>query len=235
MPKQHDLLAVGDALIGRGTVALVDGGRRVGETGASVRSRSADDEPIGPISVVGITAATMLGSRDAPAAPAGKVDVDFDLTDARSPAAFAAFYQEQYAPMVRVAFLILGSREQAEEIVQEAFVRVHGRWSQIDNPTSYLRAAVVNGCRDTIRRLVRYRRREPQLVGPTHTVDAPDELSDALARLNSRQRTVLVLKFYGGLQEAEIAETLHMKVGTVKSTISRGIDRLRQELSDDRD
>ena len=158
------------------------------------------------------------------------VDLELDVVDDRSPAAFATFYRDEYAALVRIAYLILDSREQAEEIVQDAFVRVHGRWPKVENPGAYMRAAVVNGCNDSLRRLRRYRKREPDLVGPTATIDAPDELSDALGRLNTRERSVLVLRYYGGMQEAEIAAALGMKVGTVKSTLHRGIEQLRKEI-----
>ncbi len=179
------------------------------------------------------TTTTTATAASAEAVVPEAVGTEVTVVPARSAEAFAELYHAQYAPMVRVAYLILESREQAEEIVQDAFVRVHGRWAKTDNPPAYLRATVVNGCRDTIRRRVRYRRRERVLVGPTSALDAPDELSDALATLTTRQRAVLVLKFYGGLPEAEIAEILDIKVGTVKSSISRGIERLRQELPHD--
>jgi RNA polymerase sigma factor (sigma-70 family) len=90
---------------------------------------------------------------------------------------------------------------------------------------------VVNGCRDVRRRLVRYRAREPRLAERAETWDAPDELSDAMAALPVRQRAVLVLRYYGGMSEAEIADTLNIRPGTVKSSIHRGLKRLRLELA----
>jgi RNA polymerase sigma factor (sigma-70 family) len=115
--------------------------------------------------------------------------------------------------------------------VQDAFVRLHGRWRRVDNPGGYLRTSVVNGCRDVRRRLVRYRAREPRLAVRAETYDAPDELSDALTALPVRQRAVLVLRFYGGMSEAEIAATLGIRPGTVKSSLHRGLERLRRELT----
>lgn len=143
---------------------------------------------------------------------------------------FAAFYDRQWAPMVQLAFLTLGSREQAEDVVQEAFARVHQRWRTVDHPVTYARAAVMNGCRDHQRRAIRYRSREARLHEPDRTEDAPDELWDALARLRPRQRAALVLRYYAGLQEPEIAEALGVRPGTVKSLLHRGLEELRKEI-----
>ena len=68
------------------------------------------------------------------------------------------------------------------------------------------------------------------LVSPSTSRDEPDELFDALDRLNPRQRAVVVLRFYDGLQEAEIASAMDMKVGTVKSTLHRSIEQLRKDI-----
>jgi RNA polymerase sigma-70 factor (sigma-E family) len=163
--------------------------------------------------------------------PVGSGDALVPADAGRAPEAkFVSIYRSDYEQLVRVAYLIVGSQEQAEEIVQEAFVRLHGRWSRVISPRSYLRTSVVNGCRDAIRRRARWRRREAALVTPSTSTDEPDELFDALARLNPRQRAVVVLRFYEGLQEAEIAEAVGMKVGTVKSTIHRSIELLRKEI-----
>jgi RNA polymerase sigma-70 factor (sigma-E family) len=169
------------------------------------------------------------GATGPPVPPAGWL-VEPTAPD-RSPAAFSALYLHEYVGLVRLAYLILGSRELAEEVVQDAFVRLHGRWRRVDNPGGYLRTSVVNGCRDVRRRLVRYRAREPRLAVRAETYDAPDELSDALAALPVRQRAVLVLRFYGGMSEAEIATTLGIRPGTVKSSLHRGLERLRRELA----
>ena len=163
--------------------------------------------------------------------PAGPVPPSPPPDRDRTPTAFARLYHDEYLGLVRLAYLILGSREQAEEVVQDAFVRLHSRWTRVDNPGGYLRTSVVNGCRDVRRRLVRYRAREPRLAERAETWDSPDELSDAMAALPVRQRAVLVLRYYGGLSEAEIADTLDIRPGTVKSSIHRGLRRLRLELA----
>jgi len=143
---------------------------------------------------------------------------------------FEAFYLAQWQPMVRLAYLALGSRERAEDVVQDAFARVHLRWGAMVQPVAYLRAAVVNACRDDGRRLARYRHREPSLLEPEAVEDQPDELWDALSRLAPRQRAALVLRYYEGLQEPEIAEALGVRRGTVKSLLHRAIQQLREEI-----
>lgn len=143
---------------------------------------------------------------------------------------FETFYLAQWSPMVRLAYLTLGSRELAEDVVQDAFARVHLRWGSVTQPQAYLRATVLNACRDDRRRAARYRRREPSLLDPEATHDQPDELWDALSRLAPRQRAALVLRYYEGLQEPEIAEALGVRRGTVKSLLHRAIHQLREEI-----
>lgn len=136
-------------------------------------------------------------------------------------------YRDRYASMVRLAHLLTGSNEVAEDVVQESFVRVARRWGRAENPAAYLRAVVVNRCRSWQRRQVLERRHE----GGAAAVDAlPPELDETLtvlARLPSRQRAALVLRFYADLSEADIAEALGCRRGTVKSLIHRGLAQLK--------
>jgi len=183
------------------------------------------DRPVEvPLDVV-----VLLGSADA--APTVVSDDTAPVAATRTPADFATLYHGEYDRLVRVAYLILGSRELAEEIVQDAFVRLHARYAKVDSPPAYLRTSVVNGCHDVHRRLQRYRRREAALAQRDEVIDTPDELADALDRLTARQRAALVLRYYEGLQEAEIAQALGVKVGTVKSLLHRGIEQLRKDLT----
>jgi RNA polymerase sigma-70 factor (sigma-E family) len=142
---------------------------------------------------------------------------------------FTDLYRTQYGPMVRLAHLLTGSNTVAEELVQDAFVRVHGKWDQIDAPGAYLRTAVVNACRSHHRRRVLERTRLPrtpvEATAPVH-----DELWDALARLSYRQRAVLVLKFYEDMSELDVAAALGCRPGTVKSLTSRALDELRKVI-----
>jgi RNA polymerase sigma-70 factor (sigma-E family) len=142
---------------------------------------------------------------------------------------FADLYRDQYGHMVRLAHLLTTSNSVAEELVQDAFVRVHGKWDQIDAPRAYLRTAVVNACWSHRRRRVLERARlahpPPEVVSPN-----PDEMWDALARLPYRQRAVLVMKFYEDMPEADIAAALGCRPGTVKSLTSRALDQLRKVI-----
>jgi len=162
-----------------------------------------------------------------------------DVAVAAGRAAFETFYDAEFDPMVRVAFLIVGSTETAEELVQDAFIRVHQRWCELDTPQAYLRTAVVNGCRDRIRRRVRWRQRipilaaEPNASAHSKHPEPSGERTDLVAALRTlplRQRSALVLRFYGGFNEAEIATTLGVQPGTVKSLIHRGLENLRTEI-----
>ncbi|HEX3426741.1 MAG TPA: SigE family RNA polymerase sigma factor [Acidimicrobiales bacterium] len=136
-----------------------------------------------------------------------------------------SLYRARYDDMVRLAFLLTGSPAEAEEIVQDAFVRVRHRISRVDNPSAYLRTAVVNGCRNRYRRLLVERRHAPR--PETASYDRVDELGDALAALPPRQRAVIVLRYYAGMSEAEIAAALGCRPGTVKSLCHRGLAALR--------
>ncbi|MEO6120895.1 MAG: sigma-70 family RNA polymerase sigma factor [Acidimicrobiales bacterium] len=140
-------------------------------------------------------------------------------------ASLEALYRNEYAAMVRLAHLITGSNEVAEDLVQESFVRLHGNWARADNPAVYLRTTVVNRCRSWQRRQVLERRRRPR--PQPAAVDAEvRELLDALAQLGARQRAALVLRFYADLPETEIARALGCRCGTVKSLIHRGLRQL---------
>ena len=146
-----------------------------------------------------------------------------------------SLYRTHYAPMVRLAHLITGSNEVAEDLVQEAFVRLHGRrLDGLASPAGYLRTAVVNRCRSWQRRAVLERRHAP-VVGENGSATVQpvevDETLAALSRLRPRQRAALVLRFYADLSEAEIADTLGCRPGTVKSLISRGLAELKETIS----
>lgn len=133
--------------------------------------------------------------------------------------------------MVRLAAMTTGSVAIAEEIVQDAFVQLHRHWERVDKPDSWLRAAVINGCRDWVRR----RSREPTSQSPdtdgfdTDNVDAM-VVRAALEVLSPRQRIAIVLRYFEDLPEREIAELLGCRPGTVKSLLARGLPKLQKEL-----
>lgn len=147
-------------------------------------------------------------------------------------AGFDELFAREYAPMVRLAVLLLDSEDEAEEVVQDAFAAVHERWGRLDRPGGYLRRCVVNRCRDLQRRrlvLRRLRRAQPPAREPTTDLGA-DDLFDALAVLAPRRRAAVVLRFYEGRTEAEIAEVLGVRPGTVKSLLHRALAELREAL-----
>lgn len=159
----------------------------------------------------------------------GSGDEEFVVADAEVTvewfASPAELHERRYAAMVRLATLLCGSSAVAEELVQDAFVKVIERWDRIEAPSAYLRAAVVNGCTGHRRRRDVARRHE---VRPVLSVVDPEGfvLRDAIHRLPSRQRAVLVLRFYEDLPEKEIAALLQCRVGTVKSALHRGLAQL---------
>ncbi len=143
---------------------------------------------------------------------------------------FAGFYEREVARQVRRAGLLLGSREAAHDVVHEAFVAVYQRWGRIMEPGPYLERSVLNGCRDLVRRERTRARRSSEPPGSDlPAVDAP--LHDALAKLPFNHRAAVVLRFYHQLTEAEIADRLGCRPGSVGPWIQRGLRRLRRELS----
>ena len=144
-------------------------------------------------------------------------------------AAFARFYESELAVQVRGASMILGSVAAAQDAVHDAFVEVYRRWSQIDEPGPYLQRSVLNRCRDVLRhRTIAARHERTVRVDDVPAQDAP--LFDALARLPFNHRAVIVLRFYVGLGEAEIARELGCPPGSVGPWTRRGLDRLAAEL-----
>jgi RNA polymerase sigma-70 factor (sigma-E family) len=154
--------------------------------------------------------------------------------------ALVALYTAHYRPLVRLAALLLHDTPAAEDVVQDAFVAMHGSWRRLrdtDKAVAYLRQAVVNRSRSRLRHL-----KVVDKHAPTPPRDAPsaevgalgavqrDEVMAALRRLPHRQREVLVLRYYGDLSEAQIAETMGISTGAVKSHASRGVAALRQTL-----
>ncbi len=155
-----------------------------------------------------------------PSAVAGPVPGSWD---------FDELYRREYAPMLRVAFLLTDSNEVAEEAVHDAFAKVYERRERLARPGGYLRTCVVNRCRDLQRRR-RFERSRPTGEAPGSTELVADEILDALAKLPMRQRAALVLRYYEDLSEADIAEALGVRPGTVKSLLSRGLDQLREVI-----
>jgi RNA polymerase sigma-70 factor (sigma-E family) len=142
---------------------------------------------------------------------------------------FEQLYAQQYAPMVRLAHALVDTRTRAEEVVQDAFAAVYERYDRLDRPEAYLRVTVLNGCRRVLRRRM-LRRQHP--VPPIEDRElAVSHVVDAIRRLPHRQRSMIVLRYDLQLTDAEIAETLGVPIGTVKSTLFRALTSLREELT----
>jgi len=139
-------------------------------------------------------------------------------------------FARQRESMVRLARLFIGSAAIAEEIVQDAFLKMHRLSKPPDNADAYLRTTVANLSKNYLRRL-RLERRPVPAEHVTLSTPEIDETWTTLRKLPFRQRAVLVLRFYEDMSEADIAETLHCRPGTVKSNLHRGLEKLRSELS----
>jgi RNA polymerase sigma factor (sigma-70 family) len=152
-------------------------------------------------------------------------------------------YEREFARAARLAHLLTGSNDAAEDIAQDAFLRVGPRLDAVDDPSRYLTTTVVNLCRNWHRgaereraRAVRAARREAVAepsIATTSSDDTSehDDVLDVVDRLPFRQRTVLVARYWLDLPEAEIATLLGCRPGTVKSLASRALATLRKELS----
>ncbi|HEY7949178.1 MAG TPA: SigE family RNA polymerase sigma factor [Acidimicrobiales bacterium] len=144
---------------------------------------------------------------------------------------FTAFYQAEYSVAVRLARALGVSTAAAEDVVQEAFFRVHERFGGLENPAGYLRTTVVNLCHDWHRRQGRERRHLSTVPAGTPLSLGAGELLDVLARLPHRWRAVLVLRYWADWTERDIAAALGCRPGTVKTLAARALSRLRKELS----
>lgn len=144
-------------------------------------------------------------------------------------------YRDQWVPLVRLAYLMCGSRDGAEDLVQAVFMSAHQRWHTIDNHAAYLRRAVVNRAKDGQRQDARRRSAfVPTEPAVTHTPEI-DETWAVIQRMPSQRRAVVVLHYYEDLPLVEVARILDRPEATVRSDHRRALDWLREELSHDED
>ena len=153
---------------------------------------------------------------------------------------FDRFVAMHVDDLLRTAYLIVWDEADAEDLVQECLMKVARRWPRIrrmEQPRAYARRILVNLALDGARGRARRRSElEPRAVArslaidPLPALDTRAELLQALAQLPPRQRAVLVLRYFNDLTEAQVAEVLGCSPGTVKSSASRGLARLRQAL-----
>lgn len=165
---------------------------------------------------------------------------DEDTDPARRPGRdeVARLLTERGSHLMRAAVALTGSRQEGEDLLQAALERLLRHWGRINgDPEGYLRRTLYNMAADGWRRRGTWLRKLP-LIHPgssgaastdaVDTVDLRDALGRALAQLPPRQRTVLVLRYWEELSQAETAELLGCPEGTVKSAAARGLQRLRE-------
>ena len=164
------------------------------------------------------------------------------VTDAKHPAdrAVTSFYTAHYSSLVRLAALMVRDGATAEEIVQDAFVAMHGVWPQLgdsEKALSYVRQSVVNRARSVLRHrsVVKQNTTKPSPDMPSAEYGAIVQLERsavvaALRSLPDRQREALVLRYYGDLSEAQIAAAMGISRGAVKSHTARAMSALRKAL-----
>jgi RNA polymerase sigma-70 factor (sigma-E family) len=153
--------------------------------------------------------------------------------DADAEREFREFVAARSAALFRSAYLLTGQREAAEDLLQTVLARVARRWDRIDRqPDAYVRRALYR------EQVSRWRRRGREVFGVPDTPAGGDHaastdlrvsLAAALRRLTPRQRAVVVLRYVEDLPEREVAEVLDVSIGTVRSTASRALGRLRAE------
>ena len=154
--------------------------------------------------------------------------------------AVVELYRAHYAGLVRLSAMLVGDVGTAEEVVQDAFVAMHGSWSRLRDPEkalAYLRQAIVNRSRSALRHravVAKYPPAPPPDVpSAEHFAVAAterDQIMRAIHALPRRQRETLLLRYYSDLSEAQIADTLGISQGAVKSHASRGLAALRTLL-----
>lgn len=154
--------------------------------------------------------------------------------------AVADLFRGYHLDLVRLALVMTGDLATAEDVVQDAFERLHRRWPglrQQDSGLAYVRSSVLNGCRSVHRRARVARKHaarlaEPPAGGADTAAGERSDLVAALLRLPRRQREVLALRYYADLDVAEIAVTLQIGPSAVRSTAARGIAALARALEE---
>jgi len=152
-----------------------------------------------------------------------------------------ALYEEHYDGLARLARLLVRDPSTAEDVVQDAFVRLYGAWGRVREPEkapAYLRTTVVNLARGRHRRQViadRFRpERAPDAVSAEEVavdLESQRQVIAALDRLSARQRECVVLRHYAGLSESEIAAVAGCSIGSVRTHVKRGMAALEVQLA----
>jgi RNA polymerase sigma-70 factor (sigma-E family) len=139
--------------------------------------------------------------------------------------------------MVRLAELLTGDRGRAEDLAQDGFAKAYAAWGRIrgGDPAAYVRRCIINANTDWWRRRTRLEQPSSRVPEASAEVDlaaasaARDLVLRALAKLTTRERAVLALRFYMDLTEIQIAQELGISPGTVKSAAARALAKLRAD------
>jgi RNA polymerase sigma factor (sigma-70 family) len=151
-------------------------------------------------------------------------------------------FRDHHLELVRLAMMMTGDQATAEDVVQDVYERLHRRWPRLTSASelAYARASVLNGCRSAHRRALVRRRfaasaaaRAEFSAGAESAAAERSELAVALHKLPSRQREVLVLRYYCDLDVAEIAAMLRIGPSAVRSTMSRGLAALAEAVREE--
>jgi RNA polymerase sigma-70 factor (sigma-E family) len=183
--------------------------------------------------------AVLAGAAPAGDAPAGDASPSAERLD------LAALFRRHHLELVRLALLLVGDRPTAEDVVQDVFARLQARDQQLasrdDGGLAYARQAVVNGCRSVLRHRATAHRASARIdlpgvqdsaEGQALLAESRRQVLAALSTLPRRRREVLVLRYYLGLSEAEIARTLGISAGAVKSSAARGLAALGRQIGE---
>ena len=144
---------------------------------------------------------------------------------------FDAVFHDQRLAITRLAYLLVRTEPVAEELAQEAFLRLYANFGTVENPAGFLRTAVVRLAL-TWRTRNAMERERIAMVPPTgdHGVTEPDETWQAIGRLRPERAAVLVLRFYEDLSNRDISRILQCPESTIRSRTRRALNDLRKEL-----
>jgi len=143
---------------------------------------------------------------------------------------FTDFYNGEFELQVRRAFLLLGSNEDAHDVVQNAMAAIYRRWGTLENPGGYLTQTVLNGCRDAGRQRASRQRLLARVAERNAVADHGQMLDDVLADLPFNQRAAVVLRFYARSRTQEIADALDCAPGSVGPWIDRALSKMRKAM-----
>jgi RNA polymerase sigma-70 factor (sigma-E family) len=171
-----------------------------------------------------------------------ELDLAFGTSSEDARVATAALFRDEARRLVGLLVLVTGDRAAAEDLAQEAFVRMHAAWPRLqsrDRATAYLRSTALNLARSRWRRLGIARRFRPESQMPADAADDVAERNEeraavlaAVRSLPGRQRDCVVLRYYCELGPEQIADALGLSVNSVKTHLQRGLAALHHRLND---